>query len=173
MLKSSLSIGLHAPESFNVLIEIPMNEAHIKYEFDKDLGFLRVDRLLKAPMYYPFNYGYIPSTCGGDGDPLDVMVISPHPILPCSVIECRPIGVLLMDDESGRDEKIIAVPQDKIAPYLSNVRSLEDLDSESKEKIEHFFSNYKTIDKGKWVKIERWGSVEEAKTLIQKSIIQD
>jgi inorganic pyrophosphatase len=173
MHKSSLVAGVKAPESFNVLIEIPMHESHIKYEFDKDIGLLRVDRFLKAPMCYPFNYGYIPSTCGGDGDPLDAMVISSYPIIPCSVIECRPVGVLLMNDESGRDEKIIVVPEDKIAPHLANIRSLEDLDLDSREKIEHFFSNYKTIDKGKWVKIERWGSAEEAKDLIRNSLVQD
>ncbi len=171
MQKRNLRPGDKVPESFDVLIEISMNESHVKYEFDKELELLRVDRFFKAPMYYPFNYGYIPGTCGGDGDPLDVMLISAYPIVPCAIIECRPIGVLFMDDESGRDEKIIAVPQDKVSSSFINIRSLEDLNAEFKEKIEHFFSYYKAVDKGKWVKIERWGSVEEAKLLIKNCLV--
>ncbi len=171
MQKKRLSAGDNVPDSFDVLIEISMNESHVKYEFDKELEFLRVDRFFKAPMYYPFNYGYIPGTCGGDGDPLDVMVVCPHPIIPCTLIECRPVGVLLMDDEGGRDEKIIAVPHEKISPSFLNVNSLADLHSEVAEKIEHFFSYYKAVDNGKWVKIERWGSVEEAKSIIKGCII--
>jgi inorganic pyrophosphatase len=170
MQKRKLSAGDKVPDCFNVMIEISMNESQIKYEFDKELETLRVDRFFKAPMYYPFNYGYIPGTCGGDGDPLDVMLVAPYPIVPCALIECRPIGVLLMDDESGRDEKIIAVPHQKIYSAFADVNSLEDLHLDVKEKIEHFFSYYKAMDKGKWVKIERWGSVEEAKSLIKNCI---
>jgi len=171
MSASKLNAGSGVPDFFNVLIEIPMHESHVKYEFDKDLGLLRVDRFLNAPMYYPFNYGYIPGTLGGDGDPIDVVVVSPYPTLPCTLIECRPIGVLFMDDESGRDEKIIAVPQNKIAPSMVGIICLDDLAADLKNQIEHFFANYKKIDKGKWVQIERWGSLEEAKTLICSSLV--
>jgi inorganic pyrophosphatase len=155
-----LNAGVQAPEVFNVVIEIPMHESGVKYEFDKDLGLLKVDRFLQAPIFYPYNYGYIPSTKGGDGDPIDAVVVSPYPVIPCVLIECRPAAVLFMEDEAGKDEKIIAVP---------NGHST-DISQEVKNRISYFFENYKKLDKGKWVTIDRWGDAEEAKSLIRASL---
>lgn len=156
----NLGAGSKAPEVFNVLIEVPMHESRVKYEFDKELGVLKVDRFLKAPIHYPYNYGYIPSTLGGDGDAIDALVISPCPVAPCSLIECRAVGVLFMSDEGGKDEKIVAVP---------NGHELL-LTQEAKDRIEYFFEHYKKLDKGKWVRIEGWGGEEEAKKIIKDSI---
>lgn len=156
----SLGAGERAPEVVNVIIEIPMHEAGVKYEFDKGLGMLKVDRFLHAPVFYPYNYGYIPATCSGDGDPLDVIVISPCPVFPCTLIECKPAAVLFMEDESGKDEKVIAVPKDHV-PLVT---------PEAEGRISYFFENYKKLDKGKWVSVERWGNIDEAKSVVMEAM---
>jgi inorganic pyrophosphatase len=165
-----IEIGKDAPNEFNVIIEIPMNSSFIKYEFDKECGALVVDRFLKTPMYYPCNYGFIPHTLSGDGDPCDVLVISHHEIIPGSVIMVRPVGAILMEDESGEDEKIIAVPLTKIDSTFDHIKSYEDLDAGLKNKLIHFFEHYKDLDKNKWVKIKGFTDKEHAKELINQSI---
>ena len=157
--------GKSLPDDFNVIIEIPLDSS-IKYEIDKDTNSLFVDRLVSTPMHYPANYGYIPQTLCGDGDAADVLVLFPQPVQAGSVIRCRPIGVLKMSDEAGQDAKILAVPHDKLTTLYSNVKKLADLPEVTLKQIEHFFTHYKDLEKGKWVKIEGWGDVEEARTEI-------
>jgi len=163
-----LSIGKNPPDIINVVIEIPQGAAPIKYEIDKDSGALMVDRFMSTAMFYPANYGFVPHTLSGDGDPCDVLVVTHIPVAPTSVISCRPIGVLLMKDESGQDEKIIAVPTEKINPFTAHVKTCADLPPILLEQIEHFFKHYKDLEKGKWVEIIRWGDTEEAKILIRE-----
>ena len=165
-----LSIGKNAPDTVNVVIEIPQGGAPIKYEVDKDSGALMVDRFMSTAMFYPANYGFVPHTLSGDGDPCDVLVVTHVAVVPGAVISCRPIGVLLMKDESGQDEKIIAVPTDKINPFTAHVKSCADLPPILVQQIEHFFTHYKDLEKGKWVEILRWGDAEEAKNLINEGI---
>jgi inorganic pyrophosphatase len=167
---SKLSIGKNPPEIVNVVIEIPQGGAPVKYEVDKDSGALVVDRFMSTAMFYPANYGFVPHTLSGDGDPVDVLVITQHPIAHGAVVSCRPIGVMLMKDESGEDEKIIAVPTDKISPFTSHIKSCKDLQPLFCEQIEHFFKHYKDLEKGKWVEILRWGDAAEAQTLIKQGI---
>ena len=157
--------GKSLPDDFNVVIEIPLNSS-IKYEIDKDSNSLFVDRLVSTPMHYPANYGYIPHTLCGDGDAADVLVLFPQPVQAGSVIRCRPVGVLKMSDEAGQDAKILAVPHDKLTTLYSNVKKLADLPEVTLKQIEHFFTHYKDLEKGKWVKVEGWGDVEEARTEI-------
>jgi len=157
--------GKSLPDDFNVIIEIPLDSS-IKYEIDKDSNSLFVDRLVSTPMHYPANYGYIPQTLCGDGDAADVLVLFPQAVQAGSVIRCRPIGVLKMSDEAGQDAKILAVPHDKLTTLYSNVKKLADLPEVTLKQIEHFFTHYKDLEKGKWVKIEGWGDVEEARTEI-------
>ncbi len=161
-----IAIGKNPPEQINVVIEIPQGGAPIKYEVDKDSGALVVDRLMSTAMFYPANYGFVPHTLSGDGDPCDVLVVTHVPIQPGAVIACRPIGVLLMKDESGEDEKIIAVPVDKISPFTAPIQSCADLPPILPQQIEHFFTHYKDLEKGKWVEILRWGDAAEARKLI-------
>jgi inorganic pyrophosphatase len=165
---SKLSIGKNPPEIVNVVIEIPQGGAPIKYEVDKDSGALIVDRFMSSAMFYPANYGFVPHTLSGDGDPCDVLVVTHVPVTPGAVIPSRPIGVLLMKDESGEDEKIIAVPTDKINPFTAHVKSCQDLPPILLEQIEHFFKHYKDLEKGKWVEILRWGDAAEARELINQ-----
>jgi inorganic pyrophosphatase len=165
-----ISCGDGIPDTFNVVIEIPMHESCVKYEFDKNLGVLCVDRLLKVPMYYPFNYGYIPQTLGGDGDPLDVLLIGSYQLFPLSVIQCRPVGVLFMEDEGGQDEKIMALPINKIDPYSKWIKDIDAIDTSIKKRIECFFEHYKKLDDGKWVKISKWGDADAAKQIIKSAI---
>jgi inorganic pyrophosphatase len=167
---SKIEIGDKVPDEFNVVIEIPMNSNHIKYEFDKESGAIIVDRFLKTPMYYPCNYGFIPHTLSGDGDPCDVLVISHYEIIPGAVICVRPIGVILMEDESGEDEKILSVPLSKIDPTFDHIKSYEDLDFGIRNKMIHFFEHYKDLDKNKWVKIKGFEDRDHAKKLIEESI---
>lgn len=164
---SKLSIGKNPPDLINVVIEIPQGGAPIKYELDKESGALVVDRFMSTAMFYPANYGFVPHTLSDDGDPCDVLVVTHVPVAPNTVIPSRPIGVLLMTDESGQDEKIIAVPMDKINPFTAHVNSCDDLPPILVAQIEHFFTHYKDLEKGKWVKILRWGDVEEARELIR------
>lgn len=154
----------------NVIIEIPMNNDPVKYEFDKETGAIVVDRFVPTAMFYPCNYGFIPHTLSGDGDPVDVLVISNYPIIPGAVIRCRPVGVLLMEDESGIDEKIIAVPITKIDLSFENVKTIDDLNDILKKRISHFFEHYKDLEKGKWVKIKGFESADKAWSLIKAGI---
>lgn len=163
---NKLSSGKNAPHEINVIIEVPMGSAPIKYELDKDSGFLFVDRFIQASMNYPCNYGFIPHSLSGDGDPADVLVYGDLAVVPMSVISARPIGVLLMEDESGLDEKILAVPTSKLTPFFDHIKSYKDLPEIVTLKIAHFFENYKKLEKNKWVKIIGWESMEKAHELI-------
>jgi inorganic pyrophosphatase len=165
---SKLSIGKNAPDVVNVVIEIPQGAAPVKYEVDKDSGALLVDRFMSTAMFYPANYGFVPHTLSGDGDPCDVLVVTPVPITYGAVVASRPIGVLLMKDESGQDEKIIAVPIEKLSPFTAHIKTLKDLPPILLEQIEHFFKHYKDLEKGKWVEILRWGDADEARALIKE-----
>ena len=154
------------PNEINVVIEIPMNDNPVKYELDKESGALYVDRFMQTAMFYPCNYGFIPGTMSDDGDPVDVLVISNHPVIPGAVIKSRPIGVLMMEDESGMDEKIIAVPISKVDISFDSIKELEDINPLLKQRIAHFFEHYKDLEKGKWVKIIGWEGATKAKSLI-------
>ena len=158
--------GAGAPDQFNVIIEIPMNADPIKYEVDKASGALFVDRFMTTAMHYPCNYGYIPQTLSDDGDPVDVLVITPFPLVPGVVVTCRAIGVLKMEDEAGGDEKIIAVPASKLTQRYDKVRNYNDLPDITLQQIQHFFEHYKDLEPGKWVKVLRWGGPEDAHKLI-------
>ena len=162
--------GAKAPEAFNVVIEIPMNADPIKYEVDKESGALFVDRFMTTAMHYPCNYGYVPRTLSDDGDPVDVLVITPFPLTPGVVVTCRAIGVLMMEDEAGGDEKILAVPSSKLTQRYDKVKTYSDLPDITLQQIQHFFEHYKDLEKGKWVKILRWGGPEEAHKLILEGI---
>lgn len=165
-----VTVGSDVPNDINVIIEIPMNDEPIKYEVDKDSGMIMVDRILNTAMHYPCNYGYVPHTLCGDGDPIDVLVLMPYALLPGSVIKCRPIGVLNMTDESGEDAKVIAVPVDKISKLYQNVKDINDVNPETLNAIAHFFEHYKDLEKGKWVKISGWEGVDAAKREIVNSV---
>ncbi len=165
-----VSSGERIPEEFNVIIEIPMNADPIKYEVDKTTGALFVDRFMMTAMHYPCNYGYIPHTLCDDGDPVDVLVVTPFPVTVGAVIRCRPIGVLQMDDEAGGDAKLIAVPIDKVLPIYKHWKKPEDLQPERLMQIQHFFEHYKDLEKGKWVKVKGWGGPDEAKKEVTDGI---
>ncbi|RJF88461.1 inorganic diphosphatase [Oleomonas cavernae] len=167
---SKVSIGKNPPDDINVVIEIPQGGVPVKYELDKESGALFVDRFLHTAMYYPGNYGFIPHTKSDDGDPCDVIVVGQAPVVPGSIIRVRPIGALMMEDEAGGDEKIIAVPVDKLHPFYKDVKSYLDLPTILCEQIAHFFQHYKDLEKGKWVTIVKWVDTEEAKALIVKGI---
>src|SRR5690349_7779251 len=155
--------GAKAPDEFNVIIEIPMNADPVKYEVDKESGAIFVDRFMSTAMHYPCNYGYVPQTLSDDGDPVDVLVITPFPLYPGVVVRCRAIGMLKMTDEAGGDAKLLAVPIDKILPIYSHWQKPEDINDLRLHQIQHFFEHYKDLEKGKWVKIEGWVGPEEAK----------
>ncbi|QIB33284.1 inorganic diphosphatase [Ancylobacter pratisalsi] len=167
---SRISAGPNPPEEIHVIIEIPAGGAPVKYELDKDSGALFVDRFLHTPMFYPGNYGFIPQSLGDDGDPLDVIVISPIALMAGSVIACRPVGVLMMTDEKGGDEKVLAVPADSVYPYHSKVKSYKDLPPLTIEQVQHFFTHYKDLEKGKKVTIAEWRDDAGARELIVKAI---
>lgn len=167
---NKIPVGKNPPDEINVLIEIPQGGYPVKYEVDKKSGALFVDRFLHTSMIYPANYGFIPHTLSDDGDPCDVLVVGQIPVIPGSVIPCRPIGALLMEDESGHDEKILAVPVDKLHPFYSKVKSYLDLPEILIEQIAHFFQHYKDLEKGKWVKITKWVGPNEAKEIITAGI---
>jgi len=158
-----VSPGADVPNDCNVIIEIPMHAEPIKYEVDKETGAMFVDRFLATAMHYPCNYGYIPHTLSGDGDPVDVLVVSPLPIVPGAVVRCRPIGMLKMEDEAGDDTKVLAVPIDKLSPLYRTVQSVRDLPEITLAQIAHFFEHYKDLERGKWVKVGGWVGPEEAK----------
>ena len=165
-----LPIGKDVPNDFNVIIENPKGAVPVKYEMDKDSGMMFVDRFIHTPMFYPANYGFIPHTLGGDEDPIDVMVLGELPVVPGAVLRSRPVGVLLMEDDGGQDEKIIAVPVSKMHPYYDDVNDIDDIKPIVREQIEHFFTHYKDLEKGKWAKILGWGDAKKAKSLIQEGV---
>ena len=167
---SKVSLGHNPPSDINVVIEIPQGGAPVKYEMDKASGAMFVDRFLHTAMFYPANYGFIPHTLSDDGDPVDCMVVVPTPVVPGVIIRCRPIGAMLMEDESGVDEKILAVPVDKLHPFYTDVNSPHDLPKILLEQIEHFFSHYKDLEKGKWVKVQGWVEKEAAEKMIMEGI---
>ena len=158
--------GSDLPHKINVIIEIPKDSEPVKYEVDKASGAIFVDRILSTPMRYPCNYGYIPNTVCGDGDPADVLVILPLTLIPGSVIRCRPVGVLRMTDEAGGDEKILAVPVTKVFNGYAHINDIEQVSPHWLERIGHFFEHYKDLEKGKWVKLEGWGNADDAKAEI-------
>ena len=166
----AIPIGNNPPDDINVIVEVPVGGEPIKYELDKDAGTLVVDRFLYTPMRYPGNYGFVPHTLSDDGDPVDVLIASTRALVPGCVINCRPIGVLLMEDESGGDEKIIAVPGNALTRRYEAIRSIQDLPEISLEQIRHFYGHYKDLEPGKWVKIIRWGDADEARALISDGI---
>ena len=162
--------GAKAPEQFNVIIEIPMNADPIKYEVDKESGAIFVDRFMGTAMHYPCNYGYVPQTLSDDGDPVDVLVITPFPLFPGVVVTCRPIGMLKMSDEAGGDAKLLAVPIDKILPIYQHWQKPEDMNDLRLQQITHFFEHYKDLEPGKWVKVEGWEGPESARTEIRDGL---
>lgn len=167
---SKISIGKNIPDEINVIIENPMGGDPVKYELDKDSGLMFVDRFLHTAMYYPGNYGFVPHTLSEDGDPVDVLVLGMVPVMPGAVIACRPVGVLLMEDDKGMDEKLIAVPVARLHPYHDNVEDVSDIRPILKEQIEHFFAHYKDLEKNKWVKVLGWGDAQKAKSLIIEGV---
>lgn len=165
-----LSSGHDIPNLINVVIEVPAHSDPVKYEVDKDTGTMFVDRFMGTAMQYPCNYGYVPYTLSEDGDPIDVLVITPAPLISSSVISCRPVGMLKMTDEAGPDAKVLAVPADKLTPLYRHIVSFRDLPEVSLAQIAHFFEHYKDLERGKWVKVEGWRSPEDAKREIIESI---
>ena len=165
-----VSPGEDAPNTFNVVIEIPMNADPVKYEVDKATGAIFVDRFMSTSMHYPTNYGYVPKTISGDGDPVDVLVITPVPLIPGVVVPCRAIGILKMQDEAGEDGKVLAVPTDKILSIYTQWQKPEDLNPLRLKTIAHFFEHYKDLEVGKWVKILGWEGPEAAKKEILDGI---
>jgi inorganic pyrophosphatase len=167
---SKIPVGINPPHDIYAIIEIPMGGVPVKYELDKNSGALFVDRFLHTAMYYPCNYGFVPHTLSDDGDPIDVIVIGQVPVVPGAVIRCRPVGALIMEDESGGDEKILAVPVDKLHPFYTDIRNWTELPAVLTEQIGHFFQHYKDLEKGKWAKLQRYVDVEEAEQLVTTAI---
>ena len=165
----AIPIGVDPPREVNVIVEVPVGGEPIKYEMDKDAGTLVVDRFLYTAMRYPGNYGFIPHTLSNDGDPCDVLVANTRAIVPGAVISVRPIGVLLMEDEAGGDEKIIAVPSSKLTQRYDKVHSYSDMPDITLHQIQHFFEHYKDLEPNKWVKVSRWGDRDEAYRLIEEA----
>ena len=163
-------VGDDPPQKINVIIEVPLGGEPVKYEFDKKSGAIFVDRILHTPMRYPANYGFVPHTLGEDGDPLDALVLAHSPLIPACVIRVRPVGVLLMEDDKGGDEKLITVPVDSTFPYYSDVDTHEDLPPIVTQQIEHFFTHYKDLEPGKWAKLNGWGDRALAMKLIGEAI---
>jgi len=167
---SKISIGPNPPTDLHALIEIPLGGVPVKYEMDKESGALFVDRFLHTAMFYPGNYGFVPHTLSGDGDPCDVLVVGQVAVVPGSIIRCRPVGALVMEDEAGMDEKILAVPVDQLHPFYTGIRSYEDLPTVLCEQIAHFFEHYKDLEKGKWARVVRWVDAEGAEQLVMEAI---
>ena len=166
----AISIGINPPEDVNVIIEVPVGGEPVKYEMDKEAGTMFVDRFLYTPMRYPGNYGFVPHTLSDDGDPIDVLVPNERPIIPGAVMNCRPIGVLMMEDESGLDEKLVAVPSAHLTRRYDGVHSYDNMPEITLKQIEHFFSRYKDLEPNKWVKIKGWENAAHARRLIMESI---
>lgn len=165
-----VSPGKNAPDVFNVVIEISMNSDPVKYEVDKESGAVFVDRFLTTAMHYPTNYGYVPQTLSGDGDPVDVLVMTPFPLPPGVVVPCRPIGILMMQDEAGVDGKVLAVPTEKLLPIYSHYQKPEDIHPIILQQISHFFEHYKDLEAGKWVKVTGWEGVDAARKEVADGI---
>ena len=161
--------GKNPPEDIYVVVEIPQGSS-VKYELDKESGAVFVDRFLFTPMFYPANYGFVPATLAEDGDPIDVLVVSRQPVSPGSVLRCRPVGVLIMEDESGKDEKVIAVPVTSVDHTFAGVKELKDLPEATLKEIKHFFEHYKDLEPGKWVKVRDFKDSKVAKEMIEKAI---
>lgn len=162
--------GRRVPEEVNVIIEIPAHSDPVKYEVDKETGAMFVDRFMSTPMFYPCNYGYIPHTLSEDGDPVDVLVVTPYPLISGSVIRCRPVGMLEMTDEAGRDTKVLAVPISKLSNLYDHIRDAQDVHDSLLRQIAHFFEHYKDLEAGKWVQIDGWTSCAAARAEILSSI---
>ena len=170
MALANVPSGNDLPNNINVIIEIPADSDPVKYEVDKDTGAVFVDRFMGTAMHYPCNYGYVPHTLCLDGDPVDVLVVTPHPLISGSVIRCRSVGMLRMTDESGEDSKVLAVPLDSLTSLYRSMDSVRDLTPSLLDQIAHFFGHYKDLEPGKWVRIDGWVGVEEARTEIMTSI---
>jgi len=166
----AVAIGKNPPHDVNVIIEVPIGGEPIKYELDKESGALVVDRFLYTSMRYPGNYGFVPHTLSDDGDPCDVLIANTRAIVPGAVMNVRPVGVLIMEDEAGQDEKIIAVPSSKLTQRYDGVANVSDLPDITLKQIEHFFAHYKDLEPNKWVKILRWGDAAEARAMIEAGI---
>ena len=167
---NNVSSGKSLPDDFNVIIEITANSDPVKYEVDKESGTVFVDRFLGTAMHYPCNYGYINNTIAGDGDPVDVLVVTPFPLPPGVVIRCRPLGMLAMEDEGGQDAKLLAVPVSKLTPLYNDVKSFEDIPELLRKQISHFFEHYKDLEPGKWVKVVGWQGIEEARKEVMEGV---
>jgi len=162
--------GKNLPDDFNVVIEISMHSEPIKYEVDKESGAIFVDRFMSTAMHYPCNYGYIPHTISGDGDPVDVLVVSQFALPPGVVVRCRPVGMLKMIDEAGEDAKLLAVPVDKLTKLYSHVKTLDELPPSLLQQVSHFFEHYKDLEPGKFVKVEGWGDLAAAQQEIMAGV---
>jgi len=167
---SKIPYGVNPPSDINVVVEVPLGGEPIKYEFDKASGAIFVDRFLYSSMRYPCNYGFMPGTLSEDGDPVDIMVYGNRPLVPGAVVAARPVGVLLMEDEAGLDEKILAVPSPRLTRYYSKIEEYTDLPGILLERIEHFFGHYKDLEPDKWVKIMGWDGADRARALIEKGM---
>lgn len=169
---ASVPAGRDLPDDLFVIVEIPANSSPIKYEIEKDYDALMVDRFMATPMFYPANYGYIPQTLADDGDAVDVLVVTPYPVVPGSVIRCRPVGVLQMSDEAGEDAKVLAVPHSKLTSLYDHVQQASDLPELLLQQIQHFFEHYKDLEAGKWVKVQGWADAQTARQIIQQAAQQ-
>jgi len=167
---SKISRGENPPFDVNVVVEVPQGENPVKYEIDKASGAMVVDRFLHTAMHYPVNYGFIPHTICGDADPTDVMLVCQVPVVPGAIVRSRPVGVMIMHDEAGEDDKVLAVPHDKLHPYYADVSSYRDLPPILIRQIEHFFTHYKDLEDGKWAKVHRWGEAGEAYKVIERAV---
>jgi len=167
---SKIEVGHNPPDDVNVIVEVPLGGDPIKYEIDKASGAMFVDRYLYTEMRYPCNYGFVPHTLSLDGDPIDVMVVGNRPLVPGSVVRARPVGVLMMTDDKGQDEKILAVPHQALTRYYDKISNYQDLPTILVDKIQHFFEHYKDLETGKWSSVEGWSGVEKARELIQMAV---
>ena len=170
MILDRVDAGHNVPDEFNVIIEIPAHSDPVKYEVDKETGALFVDRFVHTAMVYPANYGFVPNTLSEDGDPCDVLVVAQYPVVPGCVVRSRPIGALVMEDESGQDEKILAVPVSRLHPFYDEVNEYTDLPKILIDQIRHFFEHYKDLEEGKWVNVSGWGDKETARKLIMAAV---
>ena len=170
MILDRVSSGENVPNDINVIVEIPAHSDPVKYEVDKNTGAMFVDRFMSTAMHYPCNYGYVPHTLSDDGDPVDVLVVTPYPLISGSVVRCRPIGVLKMTDESGDDAKVLAVPIDKLCDCYTRIRDFRDMEPRLLNQISHFFEHYKDLEDGKWVRVDEWAGVDDARQEILSSI---
>ena len=166
----AIPTGNEVPNDINVIVEVPIGGEPIKYEMDKAAGALFVDRFLYTPMFYPGNYGFVPHTLSEDGDPIDVLICNTRAVVPGAVMNCRPVGVLFMEDDGGKDEKIIAMPSHRLTARYDKVKSYEDLPNITRQQVEHFFGHYKDLEPDKWVRIDHWGGAEDARRLILEAV---